>query len=129
MHIENADIKLATWVKRAIANEMAKALKEDRVNIDDDGAVVQALYDKTFSTISIAHLMDDAKAIVRRSLVVMPPLYIAATAAAIFFGGVVSSDAIDDPETAYVRRAVSQGRIEASLAPRVVVINREAIRG
>jgi hypothetical protein len=42
-----------------------------------------------------------------------------------FFGGVVSSDALDDPETAYVRK----GRIEASLTPRVVVINREAIRG
>jgi hypothetical protein len=100
MQIENADIHLKTFVKRAIANEMAKALKEDRVDLNDDGAIVQALYDKTFSTISIAHLLDDAKAIARRSIVAVPPLLIAATAAAMIFGGVVDRATLD-LETAY----------------------------
>lgn len=103
MRIENADIHLKTFVKTAIAKEMANALKEDHVDIDDDRAVAQALYDKTFSTISIAHLMDDARAIVRRNLAVIPPLFLAATAAAMLFGGVMNRATID-PETAYFAR-------------------------
>jgi hypothetical protein len=125
MHIENADTKLATFVKRAIAKEMAIALKEDRVNIDDDGEVVKALYDKTFSTISIAHLMDDARAIIRRGLIAAPPLFLAAIAAAMIFGGVVASGAMD-PEIASVRKAFGKGRNEAGLLSRVVVVDRGA---
>ncbi len=128
MHIETADKGLATFVKRAIAKEMAKALKEDRVDLDDDGAVVRALYDKTFSSMSIAHLMDDAKAIARRSMFALPPLFMAAATAAILIAGSVPP--IDDIETASVKKTTGKSRSDATtMSPRIILIYREAISG
>jgi len=65
---EVASPELARHIKGVIALDMATALQGDHVDIDDDAAVAHALFGKNFSSIAIAHLMDDAKAIVRGAI-------------------------------------------------------------
>jgi len=66
MVIENASPALAAFVRKTIVVEMATVLNSGCINLDDDGAVVAALYRESYSSCAIAHLMDEARSIARR---------------------------------------------------------------
>lgn len=96
MVIENASPALAAFVKRTIVAEMATFLHAGRINLDDDGAIVTALYRGSYSSCAIANLMDDARTAARNAAK-SAAATIAFTVSIVFatsFGTLIASDAI-----------------------------------